>query len=143
MTTVRLDDQLCFALHAASRALTGAYREPLTRLGLTYPQYLVLMALWESDGPSVTELGLRLKLDSGTLSPLLKRMQVQGLVERRPSAADERRVHVHLTAAGRELGDHAESVQQCLVETIDLDDSEFATLLTLARRVASLDHTSA
>ena len=139
MTAIRLDDQLCFALHAASRTMTAAYREPLARLGLTYPQYLVLMALWEDDGLTVSALGWRLKLDSGTLSPLVKRLEARGLVERRASADDERRVHVHLTEAGHRLSDEAEDVARCISEAIDIDGEEFLALRTLARRVASLD----
>ncbi len=140
MTTVRLDDQLCFALHAASRTMTAAYREPLARLGLTYPQYLVLMALWEDDGLTVSALGGRLKLDSGTLSPLVKRLQGQGLVERRASTEDERRVHVHLTAAGRKLSDEADDVARCIASAIDINAEEFLALRTLARKVAALDN---
>ncbi|WP_255657895.1 MarR family winged helix-turn-helix transcriptional regulator [Aeromicrobium sp. Leaf350] len=139
MTTARLDDQLCFALYAASRRLTTAYRGTLTELGLTYPQYLALMVLWEDDGITVSALGERLSLDSGTLSPLLKRLQVQGLVERRPSTEDERRVHVHLTDAGRELSAEVGRLQQCVADAIDLDADEFVALRALARRVADLE----
>lgn len=96
-----LDEQICFPLYAASRAMTAVYRPVLDRLGLTYPQYLVLLALWERDGRGVGELGDALSLDSGTLSPLLKRLETVGLVERRRQETDERRVHVHLTEAGR------------------------------------------
>ncbi|MFY0578782.1 MarR family winged helix-turn-helix transcriptional regulator [Cystobacter fuscus] len=102
MTDVlRLDDQLCFALHAASRAMTGAYQPLLEELGVTYPQYLVLMALWEEDGARVSRLGERLYLDSATLTPLLKRLESRGLVERRRSQVDERVVEVFLTPEGR------------------------------------------
>jgi DNA-binding MarR family transcriptional regulator len=143
MPTARIDDQLCFALYAASRRLTTAYRGTLADLGLTYPQYLVLMVLWESDGITVSELGERLSLDSGTLSPLLKRMALQGLVERQASAEDERRVHVNLTDNGRELEAEVDRIQQCVVDAIDLDAEEFVTLRALARRVASLEPTDA
>ncbi len=139
MTTARLDDQLCFALYSASRTVTAAYREPLQQWGLTYPRYLVLMALWETDGQTVGDLGARLKLDSGTLSPLLKRLQSRGLVERRPSTQDERRVHVHLTTAGQDLSRETDAVARCVLDTIDLDVEEFAVLRRLARRVAALD----
>lgn len=139
MTTARLDDQLCFALYAASRRLTTAYRGTLTELGLTYPQYLALMVLWESDGITVSELGERLSLDSGTLSPLLKRLDLQGLVERRASTEDERRVHVHLTEEGRDMSVEVERLQKCVADAIDLDADEFVALRTLARRVASLN----
>lgn len=139
MTTARLDDQLCFALYAASRRLTTAYRGTLTELGLTYPQYLALMVLWETDGITVSELGERLSLDSGTLSPLLKRLDLQGLIERRPSTQDERRVHVHLTETGRGMSEQVGRLQQCVADAIDLDADEFFALRTLARRVAHLD----
>lgn len=100
---LRLDDQLCFALHAASRAMTAAYQPLLEALEVTYPQYLALMVLWEEDGARVSRLGERLHLDSATLTPLLKRLEARGLVERRRSAADERVVEVFLTSAGKRL----------------------------------------
>jgi DNA-binding MarR family transcriptional regulator len=102
-TTPRLREQACFALYTASRAVIGLYRPLLDRLGLTYPQFLVLMALWETDGRTVTALGDALQLDSGTVSPLLKRLEAAGFVERRREADDERRVTVHLTDAGAAL----------------------------------------
>ena len=139
MSTARLDDQLCFALYAASRRLTTAYRGTLTELGITYPQNLALMLLWESDGITVSELGERLSLDSGTLSPLLKRLDLQGLVERRASTEDERRVHVHLTESGRDMSAQVGRLQQCVVDAIDLDADEFVALRALARRVAHLE----
>lgn len=106
----RLKDQLCFALYAASRAMTGAYQPLLETLGLTYPQYLVMMVLWEEDGLRVSGLGERLQLESSTLTPLLKRLEAQGMVERRRSSQDERVVEVFLTEKGREL-----SVAACQV----------------------------
>lgn len=103
----RLDDQLCFAIYAASRTLVKAYEPLLTELGLTYAQFLVMMVLWEEDGRSVGELGARLLLDSGTLTPLLKRLARAELVVRTRDPDDERRVLVHLTARGSALGDTA------------------------------------
>ena len=100
---LRLDSQLCFAVHAASRAFDSVYRITLREAGLTYPQYLVLLALWEHEELSVKELGRRLRLDSGTLSPLLKRMEAAGWVQRRRDPADERSVTVRPTEAGRDL----------------------------------------
>lgn len=100
---LKLDNQLCFALYACSRSLTRLYRPLLNKLGITYPQYLVLMVLWENKQQSVTELGERLLLDSGTLTPLLKRMENSGLVERTRSREDERKVFVQLTDKGEEL----------------------------------------
>src|SRR5436190_2142305 len=98
-----LDNQLCFALYSASLAMTKLYKPLLDELGLTYPQYLAMLALWEQDGLMVSELGKRLRLDSGTLTPLLKRMEAAGLVARTRDAQDERRVHISLTASGRRL----------------------------------------
>jgi DNA-binding MarR family transcriptional regulator len=106
-TPPRLDDQLCFALYAASRAVVSAYQPLLASLGLTYPQYLVMMVLWEEDGVRVSRLGERLHLDSGTLTPLLKRLEAQGLVARRRSGQDERVVEVFLTEQGRGLSQAA------------------------------------
>lgn len=134
---LRLDAQLCFALYAASRATTAAYREPLAELGLTYPQYLALLALWEEDGQTVTALGSRLRLDSGTLSPLLKRMETGGLLERRRGHADERRVTVHLTAAGDRLRERAPDVQRRVLDASGLTPEEMATLHRLARRIGA------
>lgn len=138
---LRLDAQLCFALYAASRATTAAYREPLAELGLTYPQYLALLALWEEDGQTVTALGSRLRLDSGTLSPLLKRMETGGLLERRRGHADERRVTVHLTAAGDRLRERAPDVQRRVLDASGLTPEEMATLHRLARRIGASETT--
>jgi DNA-binding MarR family transcriptional regulator len=100
---LRLEDQLCFALYNASRALTRAYAPLLEPLGVTYPQYLVLLVLWERDGLPIKQLGERLALDSGTLTPLCKRLEQQGLIERRRGDDDERLVRIHLSATGRAL----------------------------------------
>lgn len=100
---LRLDRQLCFALYSSSLAMTKLYKPLLDPLGLTYPQYLAMLVLWERDGVSVSELGRRLLLDSGTLTPLLKRLESGGLVQRLRDAQDERRVLVQLTPAGRQL----------------------------------------
>src|SRR3954447_10951939 len=109
-----LDNQVCFPLYAAARAVTQAYQPLLAALGLTYPQYLVLLVLWEEDGLSVTQIGRRLHLDSGTLTPLLKRLAPAGLVRRARAAGDGRGVQVFLTAAGRRLERRAEEVPQAL-----------------------------
>ncbi|WP_156758163.1 MarR family winged helix-turn-helix transcriptional regulator [Actinokineospora pegani] len=109
---VRLEQQLCFALYSASRAMTTCYRPLLEDLGLTYPQYLVMLALLEREPVSVKDLGATLRLDSGTLSPLLKRMEAAGLVVRARSTADERSVTVALTGAGRALGPRIARVPQ-------------------------------
>ena len=113
--SLALDDQLCFPLYAAARAVQQRYRPLLDELGITYPQYLVLLVLWEEDGLSVKRIGARLMLDSGTLTPLLKRLEAAGLLERRRSAADGRVVTAHLTGAGAALKDRAASVPGRLV----------------------------
>ena len=107
---LRLDHQLCFALYSSSLAMTKLYKPLLDPLGLTYPQYLVMLVLWEGDGLAVSELGQRLMLDSGTLTPLLKRLEAAGLVQRLRDSADERRVLLRLTAAGRSLKARAANV---------------------------------
>jgi len=113
---LRLDQQLCFALYSASLAMTKLYKPLLEPLGLTYPQYLVMLVLWEQDERMVNELGERLYLDSGTLTPLLKRMEAAGWLQRRRDAADERRVRVTLTAAGRALRGQASGIPACLLQ---------------------------
>ncbi|MBB4844102.1 DNA-binding MarR family transcriptional regulator [Paucibacter oligotrophus] len=105
-----LDQQLCFALYASSLAMTKRYKPLLAPLGLTYPQYLVMLALWECDGASVSTLGQRLQLDSGTLTPLLKRLESNGLIQRRRSSEDERRVEIFLQPEGRSLKRRAKPI---------------------------------
>jgi MarR family transcriptional regulator, organic hydroperoxide resistance regulator len=100
---LKLDRQLCFALYSSSLAMTKIYKPLLAPLGLTYPQYLVMLVLWEGDGVSVSQLGQRLSLDSGTLTPLLKRLEMLGHIERRRASDDERRVDILLTLTGRRL----------------------------------------
>jgi len=112
---LRLDNQLCFALYSASLAMTKLYKPLLEALELTYPQYLVMLVLWESDGMSVSALGERLFLDSGTLTPLLKRMEAAGLLQRQRSAEDERRVEVFLSPAGQALKSKALGIPACVV----------------------------
>jgi DNA-binding MarR family transcriptional regulator len=107
-----LDEQLCFAVYSTSLAMNKVYRKLLTPLGLTYPQYLVMMVLWERDSLSVSEIGARLFLDSATLTPLLKRMEAAGFIDRIRATNDERQVIVTLTDAGRTLKEHAASVPQ-------------------------------
>jgi DNA-binding MarR family transcriptional regulator len=126
--SVALDDQLCFALYAASRAVTARYRPLLDELGVTYPQYLVLMLLWEQDGQTVGQLGNRLALDSGTLSPLLKRLTAAGLVTRHRRADDERSVSVRLTDAGRALQEPACAISAQMIDALSLNTQEFAEL---------------
>ncbi len=123
-----LDLQLCFALYAAQRAMVQAYQPELEPLGVTYPQYLVLLVLWEEDGASVGRLGERLRLDSGTLTPLLKRLEALRLVRRRRSAEDERKVEIHLTAKGRGLQERARCVPLRMAEKAHLPLRELSAL---------------
>ncbi|MEU6669759.1 MarR family transcriptional regulator [Streptomyces sp. NPDC046727] len=123
-----LDDQLCFALYAAQRAVTAAYRPLLDDLGLTYPQYLVLLVLWERGEISVKELARALRLDYGTVSPLLKRLEAAGLVRRERAAGDERSVLVACTGRGEELRERAARVPGALLTTTGLDASEVVRL---------------
>jgi DNA-binding MarR family transcriptional regulator len=137
--SVALDDQLCFALYAASRAMTARYRPMLEELGLTYPQYLVMMLLWEEDQQTVGQLGQRLALDSGTLSPLLKRLTTAGLVTRHRRVEDERSVAIALTDEGRALRDRAFAISQDMICALQLGVEDFAdlkqTLHVLTQRV--------
>ena len=105
-----LDNQFCFALYSASHAMTKAYKPLLDELGLTYPQYLVMLVLWEQDAVPVKEIGSRLFLDSGTLTPLLKRLEAGGLLERHRDPEDERQVRIVLTAEGRALRERASEI---------------------------------
>jgi len=127
-SVLRLDAQLCFAVHAAARAFDGLYRQTLRDSGLTYPQYLVMLVLGEYGELSVKELGRKLRLDSGTLSPLLKRMQAAGWVERRRDAADERSVTVRLTEAGFTLREQASCVPLITMDSTGLGPAEMADL---------------
>ncbi len=125
---LRLENQLCFGLYAAAHAMNRAYRPMLKRLGLTYPQYLVMLALWERDRQSVSELGLRLRLDSGTLTPLLKRLEPAGLVTRSRSRADEREVEIALTPRGRAMRDEAIGVRADLVCKLAMSEEDICRL---------------
>lgn len=123
-----LDHQLCFALYSASLAMTKVYKPLLEPLGLTYPQYLVMLVLWEGDGVMVSQLGERLALDSGTLTPLLKRLETTGLVQRLRDAADERRVLLQLTAKGRALKARAAAVPPSIAQASGCSLGELASL---------------
>ena len=127
-----LDAQLCFPLYAASRAVTRAYGPLLRDVGLTYPQYLTLLALWDEGEPmTVGEVGSRLRLDSGTLTPVLKRLEQAGLVSRRRDSQDERRVLVDVTAAGLALKDAVADVPARLVGSLGVSKAESRELRLL------------
>lgn len=123
-----LDNQLCFALYAASRALMRTYRPLLEPLGLTYPQYLVMLVLWEKDGVNVSEICDRLFLETTTLTPLLKRLEARGLIKRTRSIEDERQVIVTLTGEGQELKATASHIPACVGEAMDCSLTEIADL---------------
>ena len=132
---LQLDNQLCFALYSTSLAMTKLYKPLLDELGLTYPQYLAMLVLWEKDGLMVSELGERLCLDSGTLTPLLKRLEASGLVSRLRDMADERRVHITLSPAGRKLKALAAKIPGCILTASQCSIPE---LITLTQQVQTL-----
>jgi DNA-binding MarR family transcriptional regulator len=130
-----LDNQLCFALYSTSLAMTKLYKPLLASLELTYPQYLVMLVLWEQDGQSVGEVGERLFLDSGTLTPLLKRMEQNCLLTRQRSAQDERRVELKLTLQGQHLKARAAKVPGCVMEAAACPLPELMSLTQQVQRL--------
>ncbi|MEU1406507.1 MarR family transcriptional regulator [Streptomyces sp. NPDC005728] len=142
---LRLDRQICFSLHAASRAFNSVYRVVLKDLGLTYPQYLVMLVLWEQGDLPVKKLGAHLRLDSGTLSPLVKRLEGAGLVRRERSAQDERSVQVRLTEEGTALRERALEVPRRIAAATGFELAEIGELrerldrLTTALDAAALE----
>jgi DNA-binding MarR family transcriptional regulator len=130
-----LDKQLCFALYSASHAMTRAYQPLLAPLGLTYPQYLVMLVLWEQDGLAVGQVGERLKLDSATLTPLLKRLEAAGHLQRLRDTTDERRLRLQLTPQGRALRARAAHIPEQLAAGAGCGLDELADL---TRRIAAL-----
>ena len=131
----QLDHQLCFAVYSTSLVMTRLYKAPLEKLKLTYPQYIVMLALWEQDDIMVSTLGERLSLDSGTLTPLLKRLEASDFVARARDVTDERRVRVTLTATGRKLKARAATVPGCLMAATQCSVSE---LVALTQQLQSL-----
>jgi MarR family transcriptional regulator, organic hydroperoxide resistance regulator len=138
-----LDEQLCFALYAASRAMTSCYRPMLDALDLTYPQYLVLLVLWERGDATVTGIGQALHLETGTLSPLLKRLEAAGLITRRRQADDERSVLVSLTAAGRGLEAQVAQAQGRVGTATGLSRAELGDLREALHRLTDQLRTAA
>jgi len=132
----KLDNQLCFALYAATNAIIRSYRARLGRIGLTYPQYLVLMVLWETDGRTIRGLADRLHLDSGSLTPIVKRLESAGIVKRQRDESDERVVHVYLTAEGRTLEHEVAKMQQEVACQTGLQQVEFVELRTTLHQLA-------
>lgn len=136
----RLDDQLCFALYSTQLAVNKLYRTLLKELDLTYPQYLVLMVLWESDHLSVAEVGARLFLDYPTLTPLLKRLEQQGLVRRQRSTEDERQVYVSLTEAGRGMQERARHIPGCAARAIAYPVEQLVSMRQELHRLRDVLH---
>jgi DNA-binding MarR family transcriptional regulator len=135
--SLKLDDQLCFSLYSASRLVTAAYRSLLDDLGLTYPQYVTMLVLWERAPVSMRGLGEELGLDYGTLTPLVKRLEAAGLVRRRRRVDDERAVDVELTDAGRTLREQAIGIPDQIADVMALSDREFASLKKGLQKLAS------
>lgn len=134
-TLLKLENQLCFALHATSMAFTRAYKPVLAPLGLTYPQYLVMLLLWERDNRTVSEIGEPLHLDSGTLTPLLKRMETAGLILRKRDPSDERVVRVTVSGAGQALREQAKGIPAAMGCVIGL---ELDSIIALKKEIAIL-----
>jgi len=132
---LQLDNQLCFALYSASLQMTKAYKPLLQSIGLTYPQYLAMLVLWERDGLTVGEISARLLTEPGSLTPLLKRLEAEGLISRTRSNTDERVVELHLTDAGRALKQRAEDFPSCMVECTGQSPE---ALLALRNQLVSL-----
>jgi DNA-binding MarR family transcriptional regulator len=133
----RLDQFVCFSIYAANHALNRAYKPLLDALGLTYPQYIVMVVLWEQDQRTVSEIGAALYLESNTLTPILKRMQGMGLVSRSRSEADERQVIISLTGAGRALQAKAATVPDCILKASGMDADD---LMRLNAMIRTLNH---
>lgn len=132
---LQLDNQLCFPLYAASRMITRLYQDKLAPLGLTYPQYIVMMILWESAPCAVKTVGERALLNTNTLTPLLKRLEQQGLIMRRRDTVDERVVVLHLTELGRDLRDDCECVPEALLNKLAVDESDLQQLKEILHRL--------
>ena len=132
---LQLDNQLCFALYSTSLTMTKLYKPLLAELGLTYPQYLAMLVLWERDGLMVSELGQKLYLDSGTLTPLLKRLEASGFISRIRDVEDERRVYITLTSSGRKLKTRAAKIPGCIVSASQCSVPE---LMNLTSQVQAL-----
>jgi DNA-binding MarR family transcriptional regulator len=130
-----LDNQLCFALYSTSLLMTKAYKPLLQSIGLTYPQYLAMLVLWERDGITVGEISTRLLTDPGSLTPLLKRLEAEGLLKRTRSSVDERVVELYLTDQGRALQQQAERFPACIVES---SGHNMAELMALKKEVLAL-----
>lgn len=145
--TLKLENQICFAIYACSRELTKLYRPLLQELGLTYTQYVTMLALWEQDQVTVSTLGAKLYLDSGTLTPLLKKLEAAGLITRTRDKNDERNVVIALTEQGKQLREQAVDIPEKLLCQLDASPEEGTLLLTqmqeLMARVQQRTNTAA
>jgi len=135
---LRLDNQLCFSLYVCSKEIIRQYKPLLDPYGLTYTGYIILMAIWEEDGITIKDLGERLYLDSGTLTPLLKKLESQGYITRSRSKKDERNVYITLTKKGRDFQDEALSIPEKMVCSLGLDMEEGKRLIDELHRLMKL-----
>ncbi|MGR6912888.1 MarR family winged helix-turn-helix transcriptional regulator [[Actinomadura] parvosata] len=134
---MRLDEQICFSLATASRSVAALYRPLLDQVGLTQPQYMVMLVLWERGHASIKEIAAALQLDHGTLTPLLKRMEAAGHIVRRRRADDERSVDIELTSQGAALREQAQSIPGEINEALPLTEEESATLRDLLAKLGA------
>lgn len=134
-SNLRLENQLCFKIYSAEKKMTKLYRAYLDEIGITYPQYLVLLVLWEQDNISVKELGEKLMLDSGTLTPMLKRMEINQLITRNRSKKDERVVVISLTQKGKEINQEVECIPNKFLEQVSLDTNDLQVLSNLLSKL--------
>ena len=128
MNMPQLDDFICFSLYSANHAMNRVYKPLLEPLGLTYPQYLAMVALWKKDHQTVGEIGETLQLETNTLTPLLKRLETAGHVERKRSKSDERQVIISLTAEGKALKNRSKDIAQCVFTATGLHEDELKEL---------------
>ncbi len=136
--SLKLNNQLCFPIYALSRQVTAIYRPYLDKIGLTYPQYLVIMVLWEHKTATVKQLGELLWLDSGTLTPLLKRMEANGLLTRKRSSEDERVVDIFITEKGKALEKDAEFIPPAIKKALEIGDEELVKLREHLKRILNI-----
>ncbi|RKO69412.1 MarR family transcriptional regulator [Sphingobacterium puteale] len=134
---LKLDKQLCFSVYVLHREIMQRYRAILEEVDLTYPQYITMMALWENDGQTVNQLGEKLFLDNGTLTPLLKRLEGKSLLTRTRSKTDERVVKIQLTTQGTELKEKASCIPMQIFEALKLDYSDMQQLKALADKIVT------
>lgn len=135
---LKLENQLCFPLYALSRQITTLYRPYLDKFGITYPQFLVLLILWEHSSATVKQLGEYLLLDSGTLTPLLKRMEAGGLITRTRSAEDERVVRISITDKGKLLEKEAEKIPSLMKQQLGMDDHQLAEMREQINKILAI-----